>query len=125
MSKYMFINIKIEQIFFIISYPFNDSEHYTLFAKILRGQFTIPECISSKARCMIRSLLRREPGERLNSEDLLHHPWMTQDDRRDSNANHNSSSSMPSSINVGDDQCVPSMLCYDQDEESSDDSVPN
>lgn len=64
-------------------YPFNDSEHASLFAKISRGQFLVPDCLTSKARCMIRSLLRKEPEERILSEDILLHPWMTADDNRD------------------------------------------
>lgn len=63
-------------------YPFNDSEHASLFAKISRGQFLVPDCLTSKARCMIRSLLRKEPDERILSEDILLHPWMTQEDSR-------------------------------------------
>lgn len=68
---------------FHFRYPFNDSEHASLFAKISRGQFLVPDCLTSKARCMIRSLLRKEPEERILSEDILLHPWMTADDNRD------------------------------------------
>ncbi|KAI5704551.1 hypothetical protein M8J76_013474 [Diaphorina citri] len=57
-------------------YPFNDSEHTSLFLKISRGQFITPDTLSSKAKCLIRSLLRRDPSERLSSEDTLHHPWL-------------------------------------------------
>lgn len=57
-------------------YPFNDSEHASLFLKISRGQFVTPDSLSPKAKCLIRSLLRRDPGERLSSEDTLHHPWL-------------------------------------------------
>lgn len=32
---------------------------------------------------MIRSLLRKEPEERILSEDILLHPWMTAEDNRD------------------------------------------
>lgn len=32
---------------------------------------------------MIRSLLRKEPDERILSEDILLHPWMASDDNRD------------------------------------------
>ncbi|XP_058058416.1 tribbles homolog 2-like [Anopheles bellator] len=64
-------------------YPFNDSEHASLFAKISRGHFTVPECLSSKARCMIRALLRRDPEERITSDDVLHHPWLLHDDSKD------------------------------------------
>ncbi|XP_031623529.1 tribbles homolog 2-like [Contarinia nasturtii] len=64
-------------------YPFNDSEHASLFAKISRGQYLVPDCLTSKARCVIRSLLRKDPEERILSEDILLHPWMTADENRD------------------------------------------
>lgn len=61
-------------------YPFNDSEHANLFAKIQRCQFVVPDCLSSKARCLIRSLMRRDPAERLTSEDIFYHPWFAKED---------------------------------------------
>lgn len=85
---------------FNFRYPFNDSEHASLFAKISRGHFIIPDCLSSRARCLIRSLLRREPSERITSEDVLHHPWFSQGDRE-------SHSSLQASRQC--DQLVPSM----------------
>ncbi|XP_030409675.1 tribbles homolog 1 [Gopherus evgoodei] len=56
-------------------YPFHDSDPSTLFSKIRRGQFCIPDHVSPKARCLIRSLLRREPSERLTAPEILLHPW--------------------------------------------------
>lgn len=56
-------------------YPFHDSDPSALFSKIRRGQFCIPDHISPKARCLIRSLLRREPSERLTAPEILLHPW--------------------------------------------------
>ncbi|KYO45169.1 tribbles-like protein 1 isoform B [Alligator mississippiensis] len=56
-------------------YPFHDSDPSTLFSKIRRGQFCIPDYVSPKARCLIRSLLRREPSERLTAPEILLHPW--------------------------------------------------
>ncbi|CAB0029997.1 unnamed protein product [Trichogramma brassicae] len=58
-------------------YPFNDTEHASLFYKITRGQFAVPELLSSRAKCLIRSLLRKEPAERPEAEDVLHHPWLS------------------------------------------------
>lgn len=83
---------------FTCRYPFNDSEHASLFAKISRGQFLVPDCLTSKARCMIRSLLRKEPEERILSEDILLHPWMNAEEARDSY-----------SKSYGGDQMVPDM----------------
>lgn len=56
-------------------YPFHDSDPSSLFSKIRRGQFCIPDHVSPKARCLIRSLLRKEPSERLTADEILLHPW--------------------------------------------------
>ncbi|XP_034938472.1 tribbles homolog 2-like [Chelonus insularis] len=58
-------------------YPFNAVEHASLFAKISRGQFAVPDALSARARCLIRALLRREPSERPIAEDVLRHPWLS------------------------------------------------
>ncbi len=58
-------------------YPFHDVEPSSLFSKIRRGQFSIPETLTPKARCLIRSILRREPAERLTSREILGHPWFS------------------------------------------------
>ncbi|XP_005995978.1 tribbles homolog 2 [Latimeria chalumnae] len=60
-------------------YPFHDVEPSSLFSKIRRGQFSIPETLSPKAKCLIRSILRREPSERLTSQEILDHPWFSTD----------------------------------------------
>lgn len=89
-------------------YPFNDSEHASLFAKISRGIYVVPDCLSSKARCIIRALLRRDPDERITSEDVLYHPWLKQDDEYREVANTKSNSSSV------DDQCVPEWYKNDE-----------
>lgn len=58
-------------------YPFHGAEHSGLFAKIRRGQFSLPDNLSSRARCLIKCLLRKEPEERLTTEDVLAHPWLS------------------------------------------------
>lgn len=58
-------------------YPFHDVEPGSLFSKIRRGHFNIPEMLTPKARCLIRSILRREPAERLTSREILDHPWFS------------------------------------------------
>ncbi|XP_043919882.1 tribbles homolog 2 isoform X1 [Protopterus annectens] len=60
-------------------YPFHDVEPSSLFSKIRRGQFNIPETLSPKAKCLIRSILRRDPSERLTSQEVLDHPWFSTD----------------------------------------------
>ena len=57
-------------------YPFHGQEHTGLFAKIRRGHFTLPESLSSRAKCLIRCLLRKEPADRITTEDVLIHPWL-------------------------------------------------
>ena len=72
-------------------YPFHGQEHQGLFAKIRRGQFSLPDSISSRARCLIRCLLRKNPEERLTTEDVLIHPWITQAKERPSKSGHSHS----------------------------------
>lgn len=57
-------------------YPFLDTEPATLFSKIRRGLFSIPEGLSPQARCLIRCLLRKNPSERLTAREILLHPWL-------------------------------------------------
>lgn len=56
-------------------YPFHDPDPATLFSKIRRGQCCLPEGLSPKAKCLLHSLLRKEPCERLTATELLAHPW--------------------------------------------------
>lgn len=35
----------------------------------------MPEGLSPKAKCLLQSLLRKEPSERLTATELLAHPW--------------------------------------------------
>lgn len=57
-------------------YPFHDVEPSALFGKIRRGQYSVPDTISSRAKCLIRSMLRLEPRERLTAPEILQHPWL-------------------------------------------------
>uniref|UniRef100_A0A8C0IVN5 Tribbles pseudokinase 3 n=1 Tax=Chelonoidis abingdonii TaxID=106734 RepID=A0A8C0IVN5_CHEAB len=61
-------------------YPFQDTEPATLFSKIRRGVFSIPDSLSPKARCLIRCLLRKTPSERLTAREILLHPWLASGD---------------------------------------------
>ncbi|XP_061109365.1 tribbles homolog 1 [Conger conger] len=56
-------------------YPFHDSDPSALFSKIRKGQYCLPDSLSPPARCLLRSLLRKEPAERLTAEEILIHPW--------------------------------------------------
>ncbi|KAL8179920.1 UNVERIFIED_CONTAM: Tribbles 3 [Gekko kuhli] len=59
-------------------YPFQDTKPASLFSKILRGRFAVPEGLSPKARCLIRCLLRKDPAERLTAGGILLHPWLAE-----------------------------------------------
>lgn len=59
-------------------YPFHDPDPATLFSKIRRGQCCLPEGLSPKAKCLLQSLLRKEPWERLTATELFAHPWFHQ-----------------------------------------------
>lgn len=87
-------------LFFCCRYPFNDSEHASLFAKISRGFFVVPECLSSRGKCLIRSLLRREACERLSARDVLRHPWLAKDPRNE----------LPPRAHADHDRLVPDIL---------------
>ncbi|XP_071958652.1 tribbles homolog 2-like isoform X2 [Antedon mediterranea] len=56
-------------------YPFHDSNPTALFDKIRRGKYTLPDSVSSQAKCLIRSMLRVEPSQRLTAAEILDHPW--------------------------------------------------
>lgn len=56
-------------------YPFQDVEPTVMFSKIRRGLFVVPDSLSSKAKCLIKSMIRQEPSQRLIAEELLDHPW--------------------------------------------------
>jgi len=59
-------------------YPFHDTVASQLFGKIRRGQYAVPDTVSATAKCLVRSLLRTEPAERLTVEEATKHPWFTQ-----------------------------------------------
>lgn len=56
-------------------YPFHDPDPATLFSKIRRGHCCLPESLSPRAKCLLRSLLRKEPWDRLTAAEVLIHPW--------------------------------------------------
>ncbi|WAR17236.1 TRIB2-like protein [Mya arenaria] len=62
-------------------YPFHDAEPTILFSKIRRGQYLLPPSLSSKVKCLLKSVLRQEPDLRLSAEECLSHPWLNQGSR--------------------------------------------
>lgn len=59
-------------------YPFHDAEPTVLFGKIRRGQYTLPQTLSPKAKCLLKSILRQDPNLRMSADESLHHPWLNQ-----------------------------------------------
>uniref|UniRef100_T1H4H0 Protein kinase domain-containing protein n=1 Tax=Megaselia scalaris TaxID=36166 RepID=T1H4H0_MEGSC len=57
-------------------YPFNEKNGHSLFINIRNHNIVIPNALSGKVRCLIRSLLRRNPEERLIADDIFYHPWL-------------------------------------------------
>lgn len=81
-------------------YPFHDTEHSTLFNKIRGGHYVIPDTISSKAKCLIRCLLRHNPSERLMVDDILRHPWFSSNSSSSSGSCGRVQETRPNAINV-------------------------
>ena len=60
-------------------YPFFDTNSTNLFKKICRGAFFLPNFLSTKASCLILNLMRLNPEDRMTSEEILNHPWFSDD----------------------------------------------
>jgi len=58
-------------------YPFHDIQPAALFTKIRRGDYRVPDTVSARAKCLVRALLRKQPADRLSSEQVQQHPWLT------------------------------------------------
>ena len=106
-------------------YPFQDAGPVGLFTKIIRGHFTVPEFVSSRARCLIRNLLRKDPAQRLEAGDILLHPWFSsvlRESKADQSKGKPESVHWPSSgpFRLSEpivvDQIVPECVAYPMDE---------
>ncbi|XP_023219130.1 tribbles homolog 2-like [Centruroides vittatus] len=98
-------------------YPFHDADPGAVLLKVRRGSFSVPDGLSSHARCLIRSLLRMEPAERLTAEEVLDHPWFKSGRRR-----HGHAAESGRGAPRGDDAKVPDQTVPDpalQEETSS------
>lgn len=58
-------------------YPFSHTKLNGLYSKIQKCKFILPELLSPKVRCLICSILRLDPSERLTAEEILSHPWFS------------------------------------------------
>lgn len=57
-------------------YPFHHNQITAMFAKITKGKFQVPtNGITLNAKTLIRALIRLNPTERLNSNEILSHRW--------------------------------------------------
>ncbi|XP_028261796.1 tribbles homolog 3 [Parambassis ranga] len=91
-------------------YPFQDTQPAALFAKIRRGAFSLPDWLSSEAKCLIGCMLRKSPAERLKASELLMHPWLTNPrtpHHKTHKAHQNSYTTLQQSKQEDDDQVVP------------------
>lgn len=88
-------------------YPFHDADPTALFCKIRRGQFSIPQTLSPRAKCLLKNMLRQEPSERLSAEQILEHPWIQASNQQ----------SFVSLCNKYEDQTVPDTLVQNYEEE--------
>lgn len=55
--------------------PFEDSQVMTK-RRIVRGEYTVPNFISSDAKDLIKKLLVLDPEKRIALEDVERHPWI-------------------------------------------------
>lgn len=56
-------------------YPFHDTNINTLFLLIRQGHYHIPSAVSSAAKCLLKNILRMNPEDRLQTDEILIHPW--------------------------------------------------
>ncbi|XP_078507856.1 tribbles homolog 3 [Lissotriton helveticus] len=90
-------------------YPFEDTNPASLFNRIRKGVFAVPDCLSPKARCLIYSILRKDPAERLTAQGILLHPWLLATDAMLEDCR------LHPSDETGRDQEVPEFkICEDQ-----------
>lgn len=89
-------------------YPFHDAEPTVLFSKIRRGQYTLPPSLSSKAKCLLKSILRQDPNLRMSAEECLCHPWLNRGTY---------SNSFITISNKYNDQTVPDIVIKDYDDD--------
>jgi len=58
-------------------FPFKEVSEKDLFRRIARGQYEFPSHMSEDARSLIKKMLRLNPLERPNAEEILQDKWIT------------------------------------------------
>jgi len=56
--------------------PFETETSKDTYKRIEKVQFEFPDCISNSARDLISRLLKRDPNERMELEEVLEHSWI-------------------------------------------------
>ncbi|XP_062379256.1 tribbles homolog 2-like [Sardina pilchardus] len=85
-------------------YPFNDTDHSSLFQKIKRCKYSLPDILSPKAKCLIHNILRPDPVQRLTAREILDHPWFSSNNWTGNMAGDKSDKECC-------DQMVPNLFC--------------
>lgn len=57
--------------------PFDDDDHFGVFRKIQRAEFTMPDHLSPQAKDILNRLLELQPSKRITPTECLAHPWLT------------------------------------------------
>jgi serine/threonine protein kinase len=56
--------------------PFEDKNVSTLYSKIKKGEFRMPNHLSDPLKDLLKSILNTNPEERFTIDQILAHPWM-------------------------------------------------
>ncbi|XP_065323027.1 serine/threonine-protein kinase PLK4-like [Gordionus sp. m RMFG-2023] len=93
--------------------PFDTQNIESTFNKIISGKFFLPAYLSSNAKDLIYRFLRTEPSSRINLEEALKHPFITnvisssKSDVNDSTMIFRKFRLPQKSLNLNPDQCAP------------------
>lgn len=55
--------------------PFEDPDTTELYKKILKGEFELPEFLSSNAKDILKKVMNTDPDTRYKIKDIRKHPW--------------------------------------------------
>jgi len=55
--------------------PFDDDDTPVLYKKIMKGEYSIPSFVSTKATDLIKSILNTNPEKRFKIKDIKNHSW--------------------------------------------------
>lgn len=57
--------------------PFDDDDTPVLYKKIMKGEYSIPSFVSTKAADLIKSILNTDPENRFKIKDIKDHSWFS------------------------------------------------